>query len=265
LSWRAAPIVSRGLVYGAARDVTDRKRFERELEQRATQLAAVNAELEAFSYSVSHDLRAPLRHISGFVALLKASALPKLDAEEARRLQTITDAAGRMGRLIDDLLAFSRMGRTPLGKRRVNLAEVFDDVRRELAADLNGRRVTWKRQALPAVEADPAMLRLVVMNLLSNALKYSRDRQDACIEIGERNGSGDETVVFVRDNGVGFDMQYVDKLFGVFQRLHRPEDFEGTGIGLANVRRIITRHGGRTWAEGAVQAGATFFFSLPRA
>lgn len=234
-----------------------------QLQARAAELAAVNHELETFSFSVSHDLRAPLRHITGFAALLEQSAVAKLDADEQRRLRTIGDAAGRMGQLIDDLLAFSRNGRVALTKRRLRLDDLVRDARQELAGDPQSARVNWTVHPLPEVAGDAALLRLVFVNLVSNAVKYSRDREAPEVEIGAQAQTGGEVVVFVRDNGVGFDMAYADKLFGVFQRLHGQEQFEGTGIGLANVRRIVHRHGGRTWAEGVVNGGATFYFSLP--
>jgi signal transduction histidine kinase len=233
------------------------------LEQHVTELAAVNRELEAFSYSVSHDLRAPLRHITGFAKLLEQSESSSLGTEGRRYLTTMTEAATRMGRLVDDLLSFSRVGRTPLARAPVNLNHLVRDVHQEVTADLNGREVAWRFHDLPAVEGDRSMLRLVLLNLLSNAVKYSAGRPRAEIEIGTLPNGGAETVVFVRDNGAGFDMQYADKLFGVFQRLHSSDEFEGTGIGLANVRRIVQRHGGRTWADGRVDGGATFYFSLP--
>jgi PAS domain S-box-containing protein len=263
LSWKAAFHPERGLVYSAARDVTEEKRAARELQQHADELAAVNRELEAFSYSVSHDLRAPLRHITGFAMMLEQSASQSLDAEGRRYLRTIAEAATRMGRLIDDLLSFSRVGRTQLARSQVNLNELARDAQQEVAADLNGRVVSWHVHQLPIVEGDPSMLRLVLVNLLSNALKYSTTRAQTEIEVGALPGDESEAIVYVRDNGVGFDMRYAHKLFGVFQRLHSADEFEGTGIGLANVRRIVQRHGGRTWAEGQVDAGATFYFSLP--
>jgi signal transduction histidine kinase len=234
-----------------------------ELERRAAELAVVNRELEAFSYSVSHDLRAPLRHITGFAMMLEQSAGEALDANGKRLLATIGAAATRMGRLIDDLLSFSRVSRTDLTRGSVDLNRLGREAQQEVAHDINGRIVEWRVHELPTVEGDPALLRLVLVNLLSNAVKYSSQRARAEIEIGAL-AAEHETVVFVRDNGVGFDMQYADKLFGVFQRLHGNDEFEGTGIGLANVRRIVQRHGGRTWAEGRPDKGATFYFSLPK-
>jgi len=239
------------------------KAAREELERRVAELADVNRELESFSYSVSHDLRAPLRHITGFAMLLQEAESEKLDAEGQRYLKTIMDASTRMGRLIDDLLAFSRVGRTQLTRSSVDLNRLVQDARHEVSADINGRAVNWQLQDLPNVEGDPAMLRLVFVNLLSNALKYSATRPQSDIEVGVVPPHDSETVVFVKDNGVGFDMKYAHKLFGVFQRLHSGDEFEGTGIGLANVRRIVQRHGGRAWAEGEVDRGATFYVSLP--
>jgi light-regulated signal transduction histidine kinase (bacteriophytochrome) len=233
------------------------------MEQHVEELAAVNRELEAFSYSVSHDLRAPLRHVTGFAALLEQSHADALGEEGRRLLGKITGSATRMGRLIDDLLAFSRVSRTPLVKTRVDLNSLVSEAQQEVSVGLNGRRVSWTCDPLPAVDADPALLRLVLVNLLSNGLKYSATRQHTEIAVGAVPGH-DDTVIFVRDNGVGFDPKYAHKLFGVFQRLHSADQFEGTGIGLANVRRIVQRHGGRTWAEGIPDSGATFYFSLPR-
>ena len=271
LRWNARSDHRFRLIYAAARDVTDERlaqekvrELNEELRQRIDELDALNNELEAFTYSVSHDLRAPLRHIAGFSELLRKAAGDALDEKSRRHLQTIVDSAQRMGRLIDDLLAFSRMGRAELRLSKVDLSGLVASVRHELQSEAEGRDVVWKSNGLPEVRGDPSLLRQVVLNLLSNALKYTRSRPCAEIEIGS-HPQGEDVVVFVRDNGVGFDMQFADKLFGVFQRLHRAEDFEGTGIGLANVRRIVHRHGGRTWAEGVVDRGAIFYFSLPAA
>lgn len=221
-------------------------------------------ELEAFSYSVSHDLRAPLRHVIGFAGLLERHAAERLDADGRRYLGTITAAAARMGRLIDDLLAFSRMGRAAIAKRRVSLTRIVDEARNEVSAQAADRRIEWSVAELPDVKGDPELLRLAFVNLLSNAVKYTGTRDIARIDISASCENGDVTVS-VRDNGVGFDSAYASKLFGVFQRLHRAEEFEGTGIGLANVRQIIHRHGGRAWGEGQLDAGATFHVSLPLA
>ncbi|HVZ30900.1 MAG TPA: ATP-binding protein, partial [Polyangiaceae bacterium] len=201
---------------------------------------------------------------TGFAQLLARKAGPKLDEASRGYLETILSAAQQGGTLIDDLLSFSRMSRAELHKRPVDLRALMEEVRRERESDAAGRDVEWRLGELPPVEADPALLRQVERNLLGNALKYTRPREHALIEVGARQ-EGEEVEVWVRDNGVGFEMQYADKLFGVFQRLHTADEFEGTGIGLANVRRIISRHGGRTWAEGVLGQGATFSFSLPRA
>lgn len=234
-----------------------------QLERRVAELKTLGGELEAFTYSVSHDLRAPLRHIAGFATLLEKRTGSARDAEAARYLATIAGAAAKMGRLVDDLLAFSRLGRAEMRATAVDLDEVMRDVRREVEQDATGRRINWTMHPLPAVTGDPALLRAAFTNLVSNAVKYSAPRDPAEIEIGARPPVNGERVLYVRDNGVGFDMKYVDKLFGVFQRLHAAEQFEGTGIGLANVRRIVQRHGGRTWAEGELDRGATFFVALP--
>jgi signal transduction histidine kinase len=236
---------------------------DQELRRRLDELAAANTELEAFSYSVSHDLRAPLRHIAGFAALLEKRAADRLDSESMRYLQTIAASAARMGRLVDDLLAFSKMGRADMLRKEVNLNDLVRDVVQEVAHETGGREIQWNTHSLPAVVGDRMMLRLAFANLVSNAVKYTATRPVAEIEIGSKPSSNGERVVFVRDNGVGFDMAYAHKLFGVFQRLHGADEFEGTGIGLANVRRIIQRHGGKTWAESEVNKGATFFLSLP--
>jgi chemotaxis family two-component system sensor kinase Cph1 len=237
--------------------------------RRAEELAALseelrrsNKELEAFSYSVSHDLRAPFRHIVGYSELLKKQEWNDLSEKGRRYIDTIIESASMAGTLVDNLLRFSHMGRTALKPRRVDMTGLIDEIRQRLAADSAGRRIQWVVGDLPAVTADPVLIRLVFENLLDNAVKYTRPREKARIEIGSRRKDG-ETIFFVRDNGVGFDMKYVDKLFGVFQRLHRMEEFEGTGIGLANVRRIVERHGGRAWAEGALDQGATFSVALP--
>ncbi|TAK95892.1 MAG: PAS domain S-box protein, partial [Verrucomicrobia bacterium] len=267
----------RGQIIGAsaiARDITDRKRAEQEIlklneelerrvRDRTAQLEAVNKELEAFSYSVSHDLRAPLRHIDGFAKMLEQNANSTLDESGRRYLKIISDAVGRMGTLIDDLLVFSRMGRAEMRRTDVNATELVAEVLQEMVADLQGRKIKWDIAPLPVVNGDRAMLKQVWVNLLSNAVKYSRQRDIAEIKIRWHKNERGESEFSVQDNGAGFDMQYAGKLFGVFQRLHHAEEFEGTGIGLANVRRIVLRHGGRTWAEGKLDAGATFYFSLP--
>jgi light-regulated signal transduction histidine kinase (bacteriophytochrome) len=228
------------------------------------QLRTANLELEAFSYSVSHDLRAPLRHIDGFVGLLRKQVADKLNDQERRWLNVIANSARQMGMLIDDLLVFSRMSRMDLRRASVASKSLLDEAISGAQNDINGRQINWKIAPLPEVEADAAMLRQVWVNLINNAVKYSRSRNPAEIEVGCDDRAESESIFFVRDNGVGFDMQYAHKLFGVFQRLHRADEFEGTGIGLANVRRIVSRHGGRTWAEGKPDAGATFYFSLPK-
>lgn len=255
---------------GISEDITERreaeeriKRLNEALKEHAQQLAAANKELEAFSYSVSHDLRAPLRHMDGFAELLQKNLQDTLNEKNRHYLNTILESAKRMGRLIDDLLVFSRMGRAEMLNSSVNLDQLVQEVIRELKPETEGRDIVWQVSPLPKVAGDPSMLRQVLMNLISNALKYTRTRPQVRVEIGHYLEPTGESVVYVRDNGVGFDMQYKEKLFGVFQRLHRSEEFEGTGIGLANVRRIIQRHGGKTWAEGKVDEGATFYFSLP--
>jgi signal transduction histidine kinase len=243
------------------------QQLNRELEQRVrertAELQIANEELEAFSYSVSHDLRAPLRHVGGFATMLQAHAGTALDDKGRRYVTVIQESARRMGQLIDDLLAFSRQSRVELRREAVALDELLRQVQQNLLSEQAGRRIRWEVAPLPVVTGDAALLRQVFANIMGNAVKYTRQREEARIEIGAQPAAPGETVVFVRDNGAGFDMKYIDKLFGVFQRLHTDDAFEGTGVGLATVRRIVQRHGGRVWAEAKVQAGATFFVALP--
>ena len=249
-----------------SRDELDMKVKERTAELRKINddLQSVNKELEAFAYSVSHDLRAPLRHIAGFTELLLKDAEPVLDDKSRRHITRILQSANRMDSLVDDLLAFSRIGRAEPQKTTINLEQLVKDAIREIAPDTQGRKIIWRIGTLPICYGDPSLLQLVFSNLVSNAVKFTRTRPQAEIEIDSLNHRPNEVVVFVRDNGVGFDMTYKDRLFGVFQRLHSQDAFEGTGIGLATVQRIVHRHGGRVWAEGSVDNGATFFVALPK-
>jgi PAS domain S-box-containing protein len=251
-------------------DISERKRREeeirglnQELAKRSTALEASNKELEAFAYSVSHDLRAPLRHMVGFAELLQRSA-SRFDDKGQRYMHIILDSAKRMGALIDDLLAFSRIGRAETQNTPVNLDNLVQEALNEVRLETTGRDIVWQIEKLPVCFGDRSMLRLVLVNLLSNAVKFTRPRPQAQIEVGWTPGNSNEVVIFVRDNGAGFDMKYVDKLFGVFQRLHHTDAFEGTGIGLATVQRIVHRHGGKVRAEGALDRGATFYFSVPK-
>src|SRR5271166_3541866 len=264
-------------------DVTERKRREdeikrlnqelakraegldQELAKRAVELEATNKELESFAYSVSHDLRAPLRHTLGYAELLQRQASSSLDEKSRRYMEMILESAKKMGALIDDLLGFSRIGRAEANESAVDLEQLVGEVVAELGQETKGREIAWKIGPLPVCTGDRSMLKVVFVNLLSNAVKFTRIRKRAEIEIGCLDGREGHAELFVRDNGAGFDMKYVDKLFGVFQRLHLAEEFEGTGIGLATVQRILHRHGGEIRAEGAVDQGATFYFSVPRA
>jgi PAS domain S-box-containing protein len=256
------------LVSSAIRDITERRQVEealkrqrQHLERANAELAATNKELDAFTYSVSHDLRAPLRQIDGFSRILLEEFGPRLEPEGQHCLQRIQEGVEQMGRLVDDLLNLGRLGRAAVHRQRTNLNAVVKEVLAELEPETQGRRIEWRIEELPITNCDPSLMKLVFSNLLSNALKYTRQQESALIQVGSTTTKG-ETVIFVRDNGVGFNMKYVDKLFGIFQRLHSRGEFEGTGVGLANVQRIIHKHGGRVWAQAEPYKGATFYFTL---
>ncbi|HEX8324692.1 MAG TPA: ATP-binding protein [Tepidisphaeraceae bacterium] len=234
-----------------------------ELAGLTRELERSNKELEAFSYSVSHDLRAPFRHIVGYAELLREQKSDELDAEGNRYINTIIDSANYAGKLVDNLLAFSQMGRSSLSFGPIDMDRLMAEVRADVMSEVPNRNIVWNIRPLPPVVGDLMMLKLAVRNLLANAVKYTGHAEHATIDIGFEDRA-QEIIFCIQDDGIGFDMQYVDKLFGVFQRLHRMEEFEGTGIGLANVRRIINRHGGQTWAHGKIGQGATFYFSLPK-
>ena len=259
--WRPGEVEAATELRNAVVGIVLRRAEER--AQLSAELERSNKELEAFSYSVSHDLRAPFRHIVGYSEMLREEEDPRLSDEGKRYVATIIESAQYAGTLVDNLLAFSRMGRTTIHPVPIDMNSLAREVIRDVMHEAGERSIHWMVGELPRVEGDLMMMRLAMSNLVSNAVKYTRPRAEAFIEIGAEPRGG-EFVFFVKDNGIGFDMRYSDKLFGVFQRLHRMEDFEGTGIGLANVRRIMTRHGGRAWGEGEVDRGATFSFALPR-
>jgi len=268
LNWNASADPERGLIYAAARDVTEAKRdgeklkrLNTELDARARKLEETNRELEAFTSSVAHDLRAPLRHVDGFSRILEEEYGPNLSAEGRQLVGRVRRATQHMGELVDDLLNLSRVSRRELAPLVTDLNPLVRDVIAGLQSACQGRRVEFRVGALPFAECDPGLMRQVFANLLANAVKFTRPRDPAIIEVGQADYAGERTI-FVRDNGVGFSMKYADKLFGVFQRLHRAEDFEGTGVGLVTVQRIVQKHNGRIWAAAEVDRGATFYFTL---
>jgi len=254
------------------REVMERKRaeeallelnveLEKRVEQRTAELVATNQELESFTYSVSHDLRAPLRHVDGYAQILREEFGPQLPEEAQRLIRKIRQGSENMGHLVDDLLNLSHISKTELSRQETQLQPLVEEVVNDLKQESPDRKIEWQIEELPPIECDPGLVRQIFANLLSNAVKYTRPREAARIEVGQARSNG-ETAIYVRDNGVGFNMKYVAKLFGVFQRLHRSEEFEGTGVGLATVARIVRKHGGRVWAEGELGRGAKFFFTL---
>lgn len=233
------------------------------VKEGTAQLEAARQELQVFSYSISHDFRAPLRHILGYVEIVQSEAGDALDETSRQHLQTIAQAAAQMGQMIDALLEYSQMGRAEMCCQRVSLAMLVEEARRELHPEIAGREIDWQIGDLPDVYGDPRMLRQALVHLLSNAVKFTSARSQARIEIEAKN-VGHETIVSVRDNGVGLDVPRAGKLFGLFQRFHWAGEFAGAGVGLAKFRRIIHQHGGRAWAEGTVEGGATFYFAIPK-
>ena len=246
---------------GFQETISTLRQLNAELERQAAELAAVNKELEAFTCSVSHDLRAPLRHIDGFSRLLLDEYSEALPERARRYLSRVRDGTRRMGQMVDDLLNLTHVGRRDLDLRLTGLNSLVEEVLGDLRPETEGREVRWEIAELPFVECDPALMKQVFANLLGNAVKFTRPRPCAVIQVGTVMAD-DSAVIFVRDNGVGFSMKHAQKLFGVFQRLHRQEDFEGTGVGLATVERVIHKHGGRVWAEAELNKGATFYFTL---
>jgi light-regulated signal transduction histidine kinase (bacteriophytochrome) len=249
-------------MWGIVNDITERKKIEAVLRRHLSELEFANKELESFSYSVSHDLRAPLRAIDGYARMILKKQGDKFDEDTLRRFNDIRLNAKKMGQLIDDLLSFSRLSRKNMSSSDLNMVDLIRDVWKDLNNINPNRKMHLIVNSTPLSYGDGALVKQVYYNLLSNAIKFTKCRDEARIEVGG-DVDGNENVYYVKDNGVGFDMAYCDKLFGVFQRLHNPDDFEGTGVGLATVKRIIYRHGGRVWAEGKVSEGATFYFSLP--
>jgi len=253
-------------------EVMDRKRaeeevrtlnqeLERRVEMRTAELIVANEELESFTYSVSHDLRAPLRHVDGFAQFLEEEYGSKIPAEAQSLVQKIRRGSQNMGHLVDDLLNLSRIGKKELARHKTELTPLAESAVAEIQLDNGSRSIDWQIEALPAMDCDSGLIKQVFINLLSNAAKYTRPRENARVEVGQKTVDG-TMAIYVRDNGVGFNMKYANKLFGVFQRLHRPEEFEGTGVGLATVARIIRKHGGNIWAEAELHKGATFYFTL---